>query len=315
MPPVASEVNKNLALLSCPTEATAWTKSKTSIGQRIAFVPTMGALHEGHLALVRRGQAIADKVVVSIFVNPTQFGPKEDFSRYPRTLDRDLELLRSENVAMVFAPSANQMYGEGFSTSVSPPAVALPLEGIFRPGHFAGVCTVVLKLFQIIPAHVAVFGQKDFQQARVIQDMVADLNLDIDIDVLPTVREPDGLAMSSRNRYLASTDRQRALGLSKALDRVQELYLNGQANVDVLESHMRQILEQAPVDAIEYAAIVDPVTLLPPHSPLPAAAPSDITHSTAQERLSQHKMVAVALIAARVSGTRLIDNRPLFGPP
>lgn len=294
-------------VIASPADATAWTKRRIAAGRRVAFVPTMGALHDGHLSLVRRGQSLADDVVVSIFVNPTQFGPSEDFSRYPRTFQRDIELLSAESVAMVFAPTAGQMYADRFSTSISPPAVASPLEGLFRPGHFSGVCTVVLKLFQIVPAQVAVFGQKDFQQARVIQDMVADLNLDIAIDVLATVRETDGLAMSSRNRYLAPEDRKRALGLSAALNRVYELHQNGQCDASLLEQEMRRVLEQTPVDSIDYAAIVNPVTLLSLQSPLsPAARPSDPTQPV------DRQPIAVALIATHISGTRLIDNRLLF---
>jgi len=294
-------------VIASPADTTAWTKSRIAAGRKVAFVPTMGALHDGHLSLVRRGQSLADDVVVSIFVNPTQFGPSEDFSRYPRTFQRDIELLSAEGVAMVFAPSPEQMYAERFSTAISPPAVASPLEGLFRPGHFSGVCTVVLKLFQIVPAQVAVFGQKDFQQARVIQDMVADLNLDIAIDVLATVRETDGLAMSSRNRYLSPEDRKRALGLSAALNRVYELHQNGQGDPSALEHEMRCVLEQTPVDSIDYAAIVDPVTLMSLQSPLPPAArPNGPTQPV------DRQPIAVALIAAHISGTRLIDNRLLF---
>lgn len=307
MRPEVSDTAVSLEVISSASEATRWTKHRLAAGRRIAFVPTMGALHAGHLALVRRAQSLADDVVVSIFVNPTQFGPSEDFGRYPRTFQQDIEMLKPEGVAMVFAPAADEMYGERVSTSVSPPAVAHQLEGLFRPGHFGGVCTIVLKLFQIVPAHVAVFGQKDFQQVRVIQDMVDDLNIDIAIDVLATVREADGLAMSSRNRYLSPQDRERALGLSAALCRVHDLYRNGQCDAAVLEHEMRQVLEQTPVDSIDYAAIVDPITLLSLQSPLPPAcrAPGE------SSQLDQ-KPVAVALIAAHVSGTRLIDNRLLF---
>lgn len=295
-----------LKVISSPSDSTAWTKGQLAAGRRLAFVPTMGALHEGHLALVRRAQSLADDVVVSIFVNPTQFGPSEDFGRYPRTFQRDIELLTSEGVAMVFAPSADEMYGSRFSTLVSPPTVAAPLEGLFRPGHFSGVCTVVLKLFQIVPAQVAVFGQKDFQQVRVIEDMVTDLNINIEIDVLETVRERDGLAMSSRNRYLSSDDRQRALALSAALGHVEQLHRAGQCDATALEHEMRQVLEQAPVDSIDYAAIVDPLTLLSFQSPLPTAA------NHPNRPADQRKPIAVALIAAHISGTRLIDNRLLF---
>ena len=307
MRPEVSDTAAPLEVISTASDSTGWTKHRIATGRRIAFVPTMGALHEGHLALVRRAQSLADDVVVSIFVNPTQFGPSEDFGRYPRTLQQDIELLKPEGVAMVFAPSPQEMYGERISTSISPPAVAQQLEGLFRPGHFGGVCTVVLKLFQIVPAHVAVFGQKDFQQVRVIQDMVDDLNLDITIDVLATVRETDGLAMSSRNRYLSPRDRKRALGLSAALNRVNDLYCNGQCDAAALEHEMRQVLEQTPVDSIDYAAIVDPVTLLSLQSLLPPAY-----RATGEKSQLDQKPVAVALIAAHVSGTRLIDNRLLF---
>ncbi len=307
MPPEVLDNAGPPEVIARTADATAWTKRRIAAERRVAFVPTMGALHNGHLSLVRRGRSLADDVVVSIFVNPTQFGPSEDFSRYPRTFQRDIELLSAEGVAMVFAPTAGQMYAERFSTSISPPAVASPLEGQFRPGHFSGVCTVVLKLFQIVPAQVAVFGQKDFQQARVIQEMVADLNLDISIDVLATVRESDGLAMSSRNRYLMPEDRKRALCLSAALNRAYELHQNGQCDAAVLEQEMRQVLEQTPVDSIDYAAIVDPVTLLSIQSPLPPAA-----RSTNPNRPAAQKQAAVALIAAHISGTRLIDNRLLL---
>lgn len=308
MRPEVSETVLPLEVISSPMDSTAWTKRRIAAGRRVAFVPTMGALHEGHLSLVRRAESLADDIVVSIFVNPTQFGPAEDFTRYPRTFRRDIELLAAAGVAMVFAPSAEEMYGERFSTCVSPPAVSCPLEGLFRPGHFGGVCTVVLKLFQIVPAQVAVFGQKDFQQARVIQEMVADLNLDITIEVLATVREADGLAMSSRNRYLSPPDRKRALGLFTALNRAHMLYQGGQCDAAALEHEMRQVLEQTPVDSIDYAAIVDPVTLLSLQSPLPPPTRS----SDPNRPTGQKKPVAVALIAAHLSGTRLIDNRLFF---
>lgn len=307
MRPEVSDTAATLEVISNAREATRWTKHRIAARRRMAFVPTMGALHQGHLALVRRAQSLADDVVVSIFVNPTQFGPCEDFGRYPRTFQQDIELLKTAGVAMVFAPAADEMYTERFSTSVTPPAVAHQLEGLFRPGHFGGVCTVVLKLFQIVPAHVAVFGQKDFQQVRVIQDMVVDLNVDIAIDVLATVRHSDGLAMSSRNRYLAPQDRERALAVSKALGRVHDLYHDGQCDTAVLEHEMRLVLEQTPVDSIDYAAIVDPITLLSLQSPLPPAS-----RATGMSSPLEQKPVAVALIAAHVSATRLIDNQLLF---
>lgn len=203
---------------------------------------------------------------------------------------------------MVFAPTPAEMYGPRFSTYVTPPKVAESLEGPIRPGHFQGVCTVVLKLFQIIPAQVAVFGQKDYQQARVISDMVADLNLDIDIDLFPTVRDADGLALSSRNRYLAPEDRGRSLSLSRALQRVDVAYHDGVRDGQELERLMREVLERDGVDAIDYAAVVDPLTLLP----IRELRPPDAT-----EFGDRSMPAAVALIAARVSGTRLLDNRIL----
>lgn len=290
-----------------PKDATRWVKGRIAAGRSVALVPTMGALHEGHLALVRRARDQADDVVVSIFVNPTQFGPSEDFQKYPRTFDDDLRGLRAERVAMVFSPTAGQMYSGRFSTTVSPPAVALPLEGECRPGHFQGVCTVVMKLFQIVPAQVAVFGQKDYQQARVIADMVADLNVDIAIDVLPTVRDHDGLALSSRNRYLPSNVRDTALGLSRALDHAAELYKTGQTDSSKLEEAMRSVLVRSGVDSIDYAAVVDPVSLTPLVEPLPLTAANGL-HAADSDR----SPVAVCLIAASVAGTRLIDNRLLF---
>jgi pantoate--beta-alanine ligase len=179
-------------------------------GLRVGLVPTMGALHAGHISLVARGKQNCDRVVTTIFVNPTQFAPHEDFGKYPRTLPTDLELLAAADCDYVFAPTNEAMYPPGCSTFVDPPAVATPLEGVCRPGHFRGVATVVLKLFGIAPADCAFFGQKDFQQAAVIRQMVRDLNVPIEIEVCPIVREADGLAMSSRNRYLSPAERQQA---------------------------------------------------------------------------------------------------------
>ena len=286
---------------SQPAAARAWVRNQLAAGRRVALVPTMGALHEGHLELVRRARELADCVVVTIFVNPTQFAPHEDFQRYPRTFEQDLSLLANEGVALVFAPDRGEMYGERFSTFVSPPAVAQPLEGQFRPDHFRGVCTVVLKLFNIIPAHVAVFGQKDYQQARVIADMALDLDLPITLEVAPTVRQPDGLALSSRNRYLSDEQRSRALAIVAALRQAAQQHAAGERDAGQLEAAMRNTLDRAGIDRIDYATVVDPVTLQPFAQPisdtLPAADP-----------------VAVALIAAHVGNTRLIDNQLLYRP-
>lgn len=185
-------------------------------GKRVGLIPTMGALHEGHLSLVRRAKEICDLVAVTIFVNPTQFAPSEDLAKYPRTLDADLEKLLSVGTDFVFTPESSTIYPPGFSTYVEAPAVAAPLEGAFRPGHFRGVATIVLKLFNLVPADIAFFGSKDYQQLAVIRTMVHDLDVPIRIEGCPTIRESDGLAMSSRNRYLNGEERSRALGLWQA---------------------------------------------------------------------------------------------------
>ncbi len=257
-------------------------------GKTIGLVPTMGALHEGHLSLVRRSVSECDLTVVTIFVNPTQFGPHEDFSRYPRTLDSDLETLADARADLVFVPFADQMYPEGFSTYVEPPEVARPLEGICRPGHFRGVATVVLKLFNLVAADIAFFGQKDYQQARVIQDMTRDLDLPLRIEVCPIIREKDGLAMSSRNRFLTADERRRSLGLFRALERATALASQGQRATPVLCEAMRGTLLESGIEKIDYAVIVDPQTL----QEAPEASDDSI-----------------ALIAAHVGKTRLIDNR------
>lgn len=259
-------------------------------GKSIGVVPTMGALHEGHISLVRRAKSECDVCVATIFVNPSQFGPNEDFQRYPRTLDADMDMLRSAGCDFVFTPSVETIYPKGYSTFVEPPEVANRLEGSCRPGHFRGVATVVLKLFMLIPAHVAYFGRKDYQQVAVISAMVRDLAVPIRIEACETIREPDGLAMSSRNRYLSQTDRQRALGLSRALDQAQRMLDSGCVSVSQLEDAMRQVLLATPVDAIDYAVVVDTESLMP---------------------LEFVESQGVALIAARVGGTRLIDNQTL----
>ncbi|MFK7736278.1 MAG: pantoate--beta-alanine ligase [Pirellulaceae bacterium] len=258
-------------------------------GLKVGLVPTMGALHEGHLSLVNRGASECEKMAASIFVNPTQFGPNEDLDRYPRTLDADLEALQAAGVELVFVPKPTTLYPSGFSTYIQPPANSLPLEGAFRPGHFRGVATVVLKLFQILPAHVAYFGQKDFQQLAVIRAMVHDLNLPIRVVGCPTMREPDGLAMSSRNRYLSESERKRSLCISRALDAAEALVLRGEREVAALEAEMTQILLNH-TDSVDYAVIVDCDSL---------------------EAVQELQTEAVALIACYVGKTRLIDNRVL----
>jgi pantoate--beta-alanine ligase len=256
-------------------------------GKRVGVVPTMGALHEGHLSLVRRAKQECDVAIATIFVNPAQFGPNEDFQKYPRTLEGDLDQLRSSGCDVVFTPTNNQMYPSGHTTFVDPPIVANDWEGKIRPGHFRGVATIVLKLFQIIPAHVGYFGRKDYQQVAVIRAMVRDLNLPIAIEACETIREPDGLAMSSRNRYLSEEERHRALGLSRALRAGQALIEHGCTSGPVVEQAMQRELISAPVDSIDYAALVHPETL---------------------ERVESIGGPVVGIIAARLGSTRLIDN-------
>jgi pantoate--beta-alanine ligase len=258
--------------------------------RRIGVIPTMGALHNGHLSLVQRAKQECDVAVATIFVNPTQFGPNEDLAKYPRTLESDLEGLRGLGCDFVFVPPSDRVYSTNHSTFVEPPSVGKRWEGELRPGHFRGVTTIVLKLFQLIPAHVAYFGRKDYQQVAVIRAMVDDLNIPIRIEACATVREPDGLAMSSRNRYLSKEDRGRALGLWLALTKAQNCLTAGDTTCENLERAMRDELAKAPVDSIDYAAIVDPVTMEP---------------------MRQVDETAVAIIAARVGSTRLIDNMTL----
>jgi len=255
-------------------------------GRRIGLVPTMGAWHEGLLSLIRASQAECGFTVVSIFVNPTQFGPNEDFTRYPRTLEADVKALAGCRADLVFAPDPAEVYPSGFGTRVDVGAVAQPLEGQFRPGHFSGVATVVLKLFHMVGADAAFFGQKDYQQTCVIRRMVNDLNVPIAIRVCPTVREPDGLAMSSRNRYLSPEARQRALSLWQSLCLAGELVRSGERRVPTIVARMREILLAAG-GSIDYADLVDPETLLP---------------------VAEIHGPAMALLAVKIDETRLIDN-------
>lgn len=256
-------------------------------GKRIGLVPTMGALHEGHLSLVRTCRSECGFTVVSVFVNPSQFGPSEDFGKYPRTLEADVQALASVGTDVVFAPASDAMYGPGHATWVEVGAVAEPLEGQCRPGHFRGVATIVLKLFNLVGADVAYFGQKDYQQTLVVKQMVRDLDLPIAICVCPTVREPDGLAMSSRNRYLSPAARQRALVLWKSLGLARELIGQGCRDVKTVTDRMRELILSAEPDNIDYVAIADPDTLQP---------------------VAAIDRPVVALLAVRIDGTRLIDN-------
>jgi pantoate--beta-alanine ligase len=257
-----------------------------SAGDTVGLVPTMGALHKGHLSLVDAARAECDRVVVSVFVNPSQFSPQEDFNRYPRTLDRDLAFLGRRGCDVVFAPSVEEMYRPDHATTIDVGSLAKVLEGEVRPTHFRGVATVVMKLFQLAPVDRAYFGQKDYQQTLVVRQMVADLNVPVEIRVCPTVREADGLAMSSRNAYLTSEERRRAIALSQALRMAEQLSAAGERDVAVIRAKMAVLLRQTGVD-IEYIAFVADGTVTPA---------TKITGPT------------VVALAAKIGKTRLIDN-------
>ncbi|MFA6562604.1 MAG: pantoate--beta-alanine ligase [Verrucomicrobiia bacterium] len=250
----------------------AWSRTARAAGKRVGFVPTMGFLHEGHLSLMREAKRRADLCVVSIYVNPTQFGPKEDFSKYPRDFERDQRLCESVGVDVIFAPTNEEMWGEcgmrnaecgmGGSTWVEEVAVSERWEGTSRPGHFRGVCTVVAKLFNCVLPDVACFGQKDAQQCAVLKRMVRDLNFPLEFIVCPTVREPDGLAMSSRNVYLSPTERQEALALKQSLELARRELAAGRT-IDEVSAAMTAMIAGKPSARIDYIAFVDSETLLP----------------------------------------------------
>ena len=263
----------------------AWAQAERARGRKIGFVPTMGFLHEGHLRLVDRAKELADRVVLSIFVNPLQFGPKEDFTKYPRDLVRDRQLAEGRGVDCVFVPAASEMYPAESVARVTGGPEADTLEGAARPGHFSGVLTVVAKLFHLVAPDVAVFGRKDFQQATLVKRMVQDLDFAITIDVLPTVRELDGLALSSRNTYLSADQRRSALALSRALRTTEQTWRSGEADPAALQRRGMDVL-RAPGVEPEYLALVDE-DLQP------------VARATAR---------TVAVLAARVGATRLIDN-------
>ncbi len=255
--------------------------------KKIGFVPTMGYLHEGHLALVRRARELSDVTVVSIFVNPIQFGPKEDLAKYPRDFERDAQLLEKEHTDIIFCPAAEEMYADQFSTYVEVRGLQDYLCGQSRPGHFLGVATVVTKLFNIVKPHFAVFGQKDYQQLVVIRRMTRDLNMDIEIVGHPTVREKDGLAMSSRNTYLSTEEREKALLISRSLKKAEHLFSDGQRDASALRNAVEEVLRQSEDIQQEYISISDAETLKPVDT---------VKHS------------AVLAIACRIGKTRLIDN-------
>ena len=278
----------NGAILTSVTAMQASSKDARSRGKTIALVPTMGALHEGHLSLIRKAKSLADHVVTSVFVNPMQFGKGEDFERYPRELERDADLAFGSGSDILFAPATLEMYPEGFQTWVVPGRFADVLEGQIRPGHFRGVATVVTKLFTITMPHLAIFGQKDVQQAYVVRRLVRDLNLNVRIVVEPTVREPDGLAMSSRNRYLSSDERARAVCLRRALTAAEARLKSGERSAGVLREAIERELAHGSPTAVDYIAVLDGETF-EPQDPVRSAS------------------VIVAL-AVRFGPTRLIDN-------
>jgi len=256
-------------------------------GKTLGLVPTMGALHSGHLSLVGAAQASCDAVAVTIFVNPTQFGPKEDFASYPRTLEQDCQTLEAAGVDLVFTPSVEEMYPSGASTFVEVAGLSERLDGASRPGHFRGVATVVAKLFNIFLPDHAFFGQKDAAQVAVLRKMVRDLRFAVQLDVCPTVREPDGLALSSRNRNLSGEERRQALVLSRALQAVEKQVRGGKQDSVALLAEALRILQEEPAVQVDYCRIVDPDTL----EDVP-----DVRHG------------ALVAVAARVGTTRLIDN-------
>jgi len=274
-----------MQVLTTIAELSLWRVSATP---PVGFVPTMGYLHEGHLSLVRRARSENGSVVVSIFVNPTQFGPHEDFQRYPRDLNRDFGLLDTEQVDAVFTPEVDEMYPTGASTMVEVEALSSILEGASRPGHFRGVATIVCKLFYMVQPDRAYFGEKDYQQLQVIQRMVHDLRMPVKVVGCPTIREPDGLAMSSRNVYLGPAERQAAVALSQALSQAERLFKDGVRDGSRLQAEVQHMLDKEPLIRTDYVAVVHPHTLQP------------VVSLTAEG--------AVICLAVWIGHTRLIDN-------
>jgi len=279
-----------MKIIETAKEMQAYAESVRLQGRRIAFVPTMGYFHEGHLDLMRIGRKRGDCLVVSIYVNPTQFGPTEDFEQYPRDFDRDRKMAESVGVDIIYAPSHREMYPEGYSTYVLVGGVTENLCGLSRPNFFRGVATVCTKLFNTVKPHVTVFGRKDFQQLMTIRRMVADLNLDIEVVGMPTTREPDGLAMSSRNVYLKKEERESALSLSRSLLLAQSRYAAGERDARKIEAEVRRFIEGHPYVKIDYARICDVQTM------------QDV------ERIERESVLALAVWVGK---TRLIDNHVL----
>ena len=276
-----------MEIVSNPRDMQAVSLAWRKLGQKVAFVPTMGYFHDGHLSLMRYGRQHGDRLVVSLFVNPTQFGPSEDLDRYPRDLEKDSALAREVGVDVLYTPTAADMYPLGYQTYVTVEDLSQPMCGATRPGHFRGVATVVLKLFHQVLPHLAIFGEKDYQQLAVIKRMVADLNVPVEVVGRPIVREADGLAMSSRNSYLSPEERRSALGLFQALTRARDLAASGEAKADKILTEVKQMISQTPNTRLDYAVLVD----------------TDTLHNVDTIRGS-----ARLAVAAMVGGTRLIDN-------
>ncbi|HXT97064.1 MAG TPA: pantoate--beta-alanine ligase [Polyangia bacterium] len=271
-------------VIRASAEMTAWSRAARARGERIAFVPTMGALHAGHVALLAEGRRRGDRLALSIFVNPTQFGPNEDLARYPRDLPGDLAKAAGAGTDVAFVPEVADVYPAGFQTTIEVKELARGLDGPFRPGHFAGVATVVAKLFNIVQPDLAIFGEKDFQQLAIVRRLVTDLAMGIEIVGLATVREPDGLAMSSRNAYLSPAERARALSLSRALFAARDRAAAGERDAKTLVEGARGMLD---VDRLDYLELVDAATLAP---------------------VARVEGPSALLVAAFIGRTRLIDN-------
>lgn len=279
-----------MRVVHSPAEVQRIAGEASASGKIVGVVPTMGALHEGHLSLVRTAREECDLVIVTVFVNPTQFGPAEDFEKYPRSLDQDTALSEAAGADLVFAPSAADMYPPAYQNYVETGPLAERLCGASRPGHFRGVATVVLKLLNLTRAARAYFGEKDYQQLRVIQQMASDFNLPVVVVPVPTVREADGLAMSSRNRYLAADERRAALVLKQSLDLAAESWARGERGPEALGDSVRGVIESEPLARVDYVEVVDPATLQPAVEGAP--------------------QVLIAL-AVFIGAARLIDNRLL----
>lgn len=276
-----------MKIIESVSEMQEWSLHKRSQGEKIALVPTMGALHEGHFSLLKEGKRLADHLVLSLFVNPAQFGPDEDFDRYPKDFGGDLKKAEAEGVDILFHPSTKAMYGESFQTFVHAEGLSKLLCGASRPSHFCGVTTVVLKLFNIILPDVALFGEKDFQQLKIIQQMVKDLNIPVTIKPMPTIREDDGLAVSSRNRYLSEKERQAALAISLSLVKAQSFVDQKMGGIEDLLKTVQATLEETKMIRIDYVKLCDPETL---------------------QELKTLRLPALLAIACFLGKTRLIDN-------